>query len=162
MQGNVAEEMAAMLDTRAVEALLPHRSPMRLVDSVMDVCIAHPSRIVATKYVGYREVWTRGHYPNRAIFPGVFVLEGLAQAGLLLFQLSGRRLRRREIPVLASANGKFLRPIFPGQTIIYKIELDKRIELGAIFHGTASVDERIVAKGDFVFGVKKWLDVVAK
>ena len=61
-----------------------------------------------------------------------------------------------EVPVLASVEGRFMKPVFPEDTLVYRVEMDKRTEFAAIFHGTAYVNEIAVAKGEFSFGVKSW------
>ena len=139
-----------------VEHLLPHRPPMRFVDTILQVSLEIPLSIVTTKQIREDEFFFQGHYPGRPIVPGALILEGLAQTGLLLFQLSGREVQADEIPVLASIEGRFLNPVFPEDVLVYRVEMDKRIELAAIFHGTASVKEMVVAKGEFSFGVKAW------
>ena len=144
------------LSLQEIEGLLPHRPPMRLVDTVVQVSFDPRFAIIATKQVQSDDVCFKGHYPGRPIFPGVLILEGLAPTGLLLFQLSGRAMKLEEVPILASIEGRFVKPVFPGDKLVYRVEIDKRTEVAAIFHGTAEVDDVIVAKGDFSFGVKPW------
>lgn len=140
-----------------VRALLPHRPPVLLVDRILSVELEGPLRIVAAKAVRETEPCFQGHYPGRPLYPGLWILEGLAQTGLLLFQLSGRPVQPAEVPVLAATEGRFLRPVFPGAKLLYRVEIDKRTELAAVFHGQAEVDEMVVAKASFTFGVKPWL-----
>lgn len=152
----ILTKSVGQLTSHDIERLLPHRHPMRFVDTVVEAQLGPSPSIVATKMVREHEACFDGHYPGHPIFPGVLILEGLAQAGLLLFQLAGKPMQPEEVPVLSSTEGRFLKPVFPGDMLIYRVQIDKKTELAAIFHGTAEVNDTPVAKGEFVFGVKPW------
>lgn len=70
-----------MMDIREIQAALPHRYPMLLVDRVLEVS---EDRIVAIKNVTINEPFFNGHFPQYPVMPGVLIMEALAQtAGVL-------------------------------------------------------------------------------
>src|SRR5438067_11072313 len=78
-----AERMSMTLSFDEVRRALPHSYPMILVDVVEEL---EPGQfIVCRKNVTGNEWCFPGHFPARAVYPGVLLLEGLAQAALLLF-----------------------------------------------------------------------------
>ncbi|NQZ10022.1 MAG: 3-hydroxyacyl-ACP dehydratase FabZ, partial [Algicola sp.] len=74
-------------DIQEILELLPHRYPMLLVDKV--VGFVPGKSLHAVKNVSFNEPVFNGHFPGRPIFPGVMILEALAQAtGLLGFKMA--------------------------------------------------------------------------
>src|SRR5574337_1933576 len=78
-----------ILDIQAIREILPHRYPMLLVDSIVEL---EAERIVAIKNVTVNEPFFTGHFPNYPIMPGVLIVEAIAQAGgaLLLTEVPDR------------------------------------------------------------------------
>ena len=77
-----------LMDVMEIQEILPHRYPFLLVDRVMSLDVGE--NIVAFKNVSISEPVFEGHFPGHPIYPGVMILEGLAQAGgLLAFQSMG-------------------------------------------------------------------------
>lgn len=74
--------MTGQLDVLQIQALLPHRYPFLLVDRVIE-CVPS-SRLLAIKNVTVNEPFFQGHFPKNPIFPGVLIMEALAQATALL------------------------------------------------------------------------------
>ena len=74
------------LDVTGIQKLLPHRYPFLLVDRVVE--FEHGKRVLAYKNVTINEPFFQGHFPGHPVMPGVLVIEALAQAGGLLYQLS--------------------------------------------------------------------------
>jgi len=73
------------IDIHEIQRLLPHRYPFLLVDRV--IAFTPGESLVAIKNISYNEPQFTGHFPKRAIMPGVLILEALAQAtGLLAFK----------------------------------------------------------------------------
>ena len=71
-----------ILDTIAIQAILPHRYPFLMVDSIIEM--ERLKRIVGIKNVTITEYFFQGHFPGKPIMPGVLILESLAQAGGVL------------------------------------------------------------------------------
>jgi 3-hydroxyacyl-[acyl-carrier-protein] dehydratase len=73
------------MEVTEIQNYLPHRYPFLLVDRVLE--LEPDKRIVAIKNVTINEPMFTGHFPVKPIFPGVLIVEALAQAsGLLAFK----------------------------------------------------------------------------
>jgi 3-hydroxyacyl-[acyl-carrier-protein] dehydratase len=106
---------------------LPHRYPMLLVDRVLE-CVAG-ERIVAIKNVTANEEYFVGHFPGRPVMPGVMVLEALAQAaGILTFVTAGIYPDETVKFYFAGIDkARFRRPIVPGDQLVMRVTLERRI-----------------------------------
>jgi len=106
---------------------LPHRYPMLLVDRVLE-CVPG-ERIVALKNVTANEEFFVGHFPGRPVMPGVIALEALAQtAGILTFVTAGIYPDDTVKFYFAGIDkARFRRPIVPGDQLIMRATLERRI-----------------------------------
>jgi len=130
--------------------IIPHREPFLFVDRV--VKFKPGKMIVAERIIGSDEPWLRGHFPQKAIMPGVLILDALAQtSGLLLgFTKKSNPNKKEEPPklfYLASSNLKFTSPAFPGETLDLISETKDKFEKLYSYRIEASVGRKIVAKG---------------
>ena len=103
--------------------LLPHRYPFLLVDRVIE--IEPDQRIVCLKNVSINEPIFTGHFPDTPVFPGVMIVEALAQAaGILAFASRGRTLDDGYIYYLAGTDKtKFKSSVIPGDQIRLEVEI---------------------------------------
>ena len=142
---------APILDTEAIQKILPHRPPFLLVDRV--VLLEPGKRLVAWKGVTMNEPFFVGHFPGKPVMPGVLILEALAQAcGLLAMKtIAPEEDVKDKVTFLMSIDGaKFRRPVVPGDRLELHVEIVKR--KGAIWRqkGTAVVDGQTVAEAEFM------------
>ena len=87
--GELLDTSLETLDIYAILEHLPHRYPFLLIDRVTECKVGE--RLVGYKNVTINEPFFTGHFPNRAVMPGVLILEALAQAtGILAFRTSGK------------------------------------------------------------------------
>lgn len=130
--------------------ILPHRFPILLVDKVVE---KSENRIVAIKNVTISEIFFLGHFPDYPIYPGVLIIEGMAQAAGLLLLKPDEKL----LPLfLGIDNARFKSPVRPGDVLKYEVEVvEKKLNVVKV-KAKAAVDERIVAIADLLLGVKKY------
>ena len=84
------------MDVERIRQFLPHRYPFVLLDRVVSVDDDEQS-LRALKNVTINEEFFQGHFPGRAVMPGVLIMESLAQAcGLLAYRLKGLLTRHAE------------------------------------------------------------------
>jgi 3-hydroxyacyl-[acyl-carrier-protein] dehydratase len=116
-----------------IQAAIPHRPPMLLVDEVVEQTDDH---IVCRKTFRADEFFFQGHYPGRPLVPGVILCESAMQAGAIL--LSRQLSEAAGVPVATRMNDvKFKRMVRPGETIAIDVKLDERV--GSAFFLSAKV-----------------------
>ena len=131
-------------DIEWILSVLPHRYPMLLVDRVLE--LVPRRRIVATKSVSFNELVFQGHFPGRPVYPGVLLVEGMAQAGglLLLHELPDRA--GKLIYFVGIEEAKFRRPVVPGDQIRYEVEVLRYRTVHCRLSGKALVDGQVAAE----------------
>lgn len=131
-------------DIEWILSVLPHRYPILLVDRVLE--IEPRKRIVAVKNVTIAEPVFQGHFPGRPVFPGVFLIEGMAQAGglLLLHDLPNRA--DKLIYFMGIEAAKFRRPVVPGDQVRYEIEVLRLRSMHCKLAGKVLVDGQVAAE----------------
>ncbi|WP_448522899.1 3-hydroxyacyl-ACP dehydratase FabZ [Pseudothermotoga sp.] len=129
--------------------ILPHRFPILLVDKVIE---RDEKKIVAIKNVTISEIFFLGHFPDYPIYPGVLIIEGMAQAAGLLLLKPDQKL----VPLfLGIDNARFKSPVRPGDVLRYEVEvIESKLNVVKV-KAKASVDGRIVATAELLLGVKK-------
>ena len=143
------DRKAKPISLNEIKSLIPHRYPMLLVDKVID----HEPRkyLHAIKNVTINEPIFTGHFPDAAIFPGVLILEALAQAtGILGFKSSEGR-SDNEMYLFASIDkARFKQPVIPGDTMHLHVEFIKERRGMWKFYGEAKVDGKIVCSAELM------------
>ncbi|HEV7669110.1 MAG TPA: 3-hydroxyacyl-ACP dehydratase FabZ [Thermoanaerobaculia bacterium] len=138
------ETDAPKRDIDWILSILPHRYPILLVDRVLE--LEPKRRIVAIKNVTINEPVFLGHFPQKPVMPGVFLIEGLAQAGGLLL-LSEMPDRDRKLLFFAGIEeAKFRRPVVPGDQIRYEVEVLRLRSTFCRFSGKVLVDGQVAAE----------------
>jgi 3-hydroxyacyl-[acyl-carrier-protein] dehydratase len=153
----MAETPRPAMDIQEVMRRLPHRYPFLLVDRVLE-CESGKA-IRAVKNVTINEPFFPGHFPNRPVFPGVMILEALAQtAGILAFVTAGvYPEEKRELYFVGIDKARFRKPVMPGDQLILKATLERSLRGIWKFSTVAEVDgtevttaEMMVAPGEGV------------
>ena len=111
------------MEVDEIKKLLPHRYPFLLLDRVVEY---HPNeRIVCIKNVTINEQIFNGHFPATPVFPGVLIVEALAQAsGVLAFRSRNRSLSDGYVYYLAGTDKtKFKRSVVPGDQLRLEVEI---------------------------------------
>lgn len=135
------------MDITEIQELLPHRYPFLLIDRVTDY--EEAKYLIGLKNVSVNEPQFTGHFPQLPIFPGVMILEAMAQAtGLLAFKSFGAS-KDNELYYFASIdNAKFRKPVVPGDQLIVEVEFLKERRGIALFNGVAKVDGEVVCSAE--------------
>jgi 3-hydroxyacyl-[acyl-carrier-protein] dehydratase len=137
------------LDIHQVLAHLPHRYPFLLVDRVLHY---DANTITAIKNVTINEPFFQGHFPNRPVMPGVLVIEALAQAALIqAFKALNIMPSSKTVYYFVGIdNARFKRPVEPGDQLILKAAMKRRMKGIWMFATEALVGEEQVAAADLM------------
>jgi beta-hydroxyacyl-ACP dehydratase FabZ len=140
--------METVLDTRAIQELLPHRYPFLLVDRIIE--LVPRERIVGIKQVTIGEQFFQGHFPGAPVMPGVLIVEALAQVGAIL---ALREIEQREQKLVLFSGierARFRQPVVPGDTLMLEVtalRIGSRIQR---MRGEAKVEGRVVAEAEIM------------
>lgn len=140
------------LDVVAIQNILPHRYPFLLIDRVTDVIVG--DRIEAFKNVSISEPIFQGHFPGHPIYPGVMILEGMAQAGgILAFECMKAKdpeldVSNKVVYFMSIDKAKFRSPVVPGDQLKYDIKLLKNKATVWVLDAKAYVDGKLVAEAE--------------
>lgn len=100
-------------DTDGIKKLIPHRDPMLLIDRIVNIVDA--KSVVGLKQVTGAEDFFRGHFPGHPVFPGVLIVEAMAQsAGALVVHTLGERAHGKIVYFMSIESAKFRKPVTPG------------------------------------------------
>ncbi|MCF6200861.1 MAG: 3-hydroxyacyl-ACP dehydratase FabZ [Hydrogenimonas sp.] len=140
-----------MMDVVQIQKILPHRYPFLLVDRVTE-CQEGKS-IEAYKNVSISEPVFEGHFPGHPIYPGVMIIEGMAQAGgILAFESmdeEGKSGTEDKVVYFMSIDKcKFRNPVRPGDRLVYKLSVIKQKGPIWVLDGKAYVDDKLVAEAE--------------
>jgi 3-hydroxyacyl-[acyl-carrier-protein] dehydratase len=136
-----------MVDINTILKTLPHRYPMLLIDRVINIRADYSG--VGIKNVTFNEMPFLGHFPDRPVYPGVMMIEAMAQtAGVIgILSVVGTE-KPRAVYFLTIDKCKFRKPVMPGDTIEYHMTSIGRRKTMWWFHGDARVNGTTVAEAD--------------
>ena len=142
-----------VMDINQLMDMLPHRPPFLLVDKILELSDTH---VIGLKNVTMNEPFFKGHFPGAPVMPGVLQIEAMAQAGGVLVLSTVPDPENYLTFFMKIDNFKFKRPVFPGDTIIFKIELLTEIRRGICnVRGYGYVNGQIVSEGDLMAQIVK-------
>ncbi|HEY0722122.1 MAG TPA: 3-hydroxyacyl-ACP dehydratase FabZ [Gammaproteobacteria bacterium] len=138
------------MDIYEILEYLPHRFPFLLVDKVVDYKAGE--YLIAVKNVSVNEPFFPGHFPQRPVFPGVLIMEALAQAtGLLAFKTQGKKPDGSSLYYFAGIdNCRFKQPVQPGDQLFLEVKLLTTKRNIWKFSAEAKVDGKVVASAELM------------
>lgn len=133
-------------DIGKVLHLLPHRYPFLLVDRVID--IRGDESGIGIKNVTINEPCFQGHFPGNPVFPGVLMIEGMAQTAGVLCIAATSSQQPQKVYFLTIDKAKFRKPVVPGDRIEYHMTRIARRKNMWWYRGIAKVDGSVVAEAE--------------
>jgi len=128
--------------------ILPHRYPFLMVDRVIE--IEKGKKAVGIKNVTINDNFFQGHFPTKAIMPGVLMIEAMAQAAGVVV-LTNEEHRGKVAFFMSADNVKFRKVVIPGDQLLMEVEVVSNKSKTAKIHAQAKVGEDIVAEADMLF-----------
>ena len=116
-----------LMDVNDIIKMLPHRPPFLLVDKIFELSETH---VIGLKNVTMNEPFFVGHFPGEPVMPGVLQIEAMAQAGGVLLLNTVPDPENYLTLFMKMDNVKFKRPVKPGDTLVFKLELISPIRRG--------------------------------
>jgi 3-hydroxyacyl-[acyl-carrier-protein] dehydratase len=135
--------------TREIEALIPHRWPMLMVDRIVEYD-ADAKRIVGVKAVTATEWWAQGHFPGLPILPGVLQVEALAQT-MAVYVAKQPGFGDRIGLFAAIDETRFKRIVVPGDLLRLEVTMEKLGSRMGRGRGVASVDGEVACETTISF-----------
>ncbi len=136
-----------VFDINAITKILPHRYPFLLIDKVT----AFSERsITGVKNVTINEPFFVGHFEGNPIMPGVLQLEAMAQVGGILLLNTVEDPSTVWVYFVAIDNARFKKPVIPGDTLTFNLEMTALKRGICKMTGKAYVDGKLVCSADLV------------
>ncbi len=139
-----------IIDVVEIQKILPHRYPFLLIDRVTD--IVKNESLIGYKNVSISENVFQGHFPGHPIYPGVMILEGMAQAGGILafksMDISEEEIADKVVYFMSIDKAKFRNPVRPGDKLEYRVHVMKHKGSIWMLKGEAYVDDALVSEAE--------------
>lgn len=140
-----------IMDVVEIQKIIPHRYPFLLLDRVTDIKIGE--ELIGYKNVTIGDNVFQGHFPGHPIYPGVMILEGMAQAGgILAFKSMGdmteEEAAKKVVYFMSIDGAKFRNPVKPGDRLEYRVSVIKNKGSIWVLQGKAFVDGVLVSEAE--------------
>ena len=143
-----ADRIPQTMDVQAVMAVLPHRYPILLVDRVLD--FEKGQWIRGLKNISISDPIFQGHFPKQPVFPGVLIVEAMAQTGGCLIMQGIPDVESKVIYFMSIDGVKFRKPVVPGDQLVMELKVLTHRGRIAKLRGEAFVDGQRVAEAEFM------------
>ena len=137
----------SVLDVEQIKKLLPHRAPMLFVERLGDIVPGESA--TGFKAVSFNEPFFLGHFPERAVMPGVLIVEAMAQTSGALVVHSVKGTAAAVVYFMTIEQARFRKPVVPGDLL--RMPVKKLRQRGPVwkFEGKAFVGEDLCAEAEF-------------
>ena len=147
-------DQKAIMDADKIMQILPHRHPFLFIDKILKIT---DNSIVGLKYVSPDESYFKGHFPGRPVMPGVLQIEAMAQVGGVLVLNTFPDPENYLTFFGRIENAKFKRPVEPGDTLIFELEL-----LSPIRRGISHMKARAFVDGELTTEAEMKAKIIKK
>jgi len=138
------------LERSDIEKLIPHRGDMLLLDKIT----SNGDTLVCSKYLDEGDRVFEGHFPEHSIYPGVYLVEAMAQAGAVKVNLDASSGKKEgKYYMLKVDKARFRAPALPGHTVVYEVSTSD-LDGYYIIEGKAKVEGQLVASATITAMVK--------
>ena len=138
------------MDVIEIQEIIPHRYPFLLLDRVTE--LTPKETIVGFKNVTIGDNVFQGHFPGHPIYPGVMILEGMAQTGGILafksIDMSPEEAKNKVVYFMSIDKAKFRSPVKPGDRLEYRVSIIKQKGSVWVLDGKAFVDDKLVSQAE--------------
>ncbi len=135
--------METVFNIEEIKKIIPHRYPFLLVDRVTE--INGTESIKGYKNISYNEELFQGHFPTQSVFPGVLIIEAMAQLGAVLI-LRKFSEDNRMAYFTGIDKARFKRVVIPGDRLDLELKVVRARKTFVIMEGKAFVDGKIAAE----------------
>ena len=142
----MTENALGAVGIKEILDLLPHRYPFLMVDRI--VAMKSDESAVGIKHVTFNEPQFQGHFPGQPVFPGVLLIEGMAQTAGALCVWAGLTGKAKSVYVLTIDKAKFRTPVLPGDVVEYHMTKKARRKMMWWYRGEAKVAGELVAEAE--------------
>lgn len=136
-----------------IRELLPHRYPMLMIDRVVELSEQH---VLAEKLISASEPCFTGHFPDQPVFPGVLIIEAMAQAGGIWAMNALSENRGMKTVLVGVDEARFRKQVVPGDVLRLLIRPLRARAKMVRFAGTATVAGETVAEAVLLAAFVKW------
>lgn len=141
-----SKNKGVLLDIEAIQKILPHRYPFLLVDRIID--LVPQEYVVGIKNVTANEPFFQGHFPGRPIMPGVLIVEAMAQVGGIMLLNAETDPNSKLVYFTGINNVRFRKPVTPGDTLRFEVEMAAFRRSMCKMVGRAFVDGELVCEAE--------------
>ena len=137
-----------VFDINQIQKMLPHRYPFLLVDRITNV--KEGEEVEGYLNISITNAVFQGHFPGHPIYPGVLIIEGMAQTGAILpFTIMDKNeLKDKVVYFMSIDKAKFRKPVRAGDKLVYKVKTIKHRGKIWQLEAKAFVDEELVAEAE--------------
>ncbi|MAJ82613.1 MAG: 3-hydroxyacyl-[acyl-carrier-protein] dehydratase FabZ [Legionellales bacterium] len=140
----------SLLELNEIKEILPHRYPFLLVDRVINWV---PGESITTlKNVTINEPFFEGHFPQKPIMPGMLIVEGIAQSGIIMVSnlIKESNIKDPLFYLAGIEKVKFRKMVTPGDQLIFDVKLLKHRAQYLKCFGEAKVDGELVCQAEIL------------